>query len=140
MIEYVHKHITSELDQNTRTDTIFILTSIILNLITLAVNSSIATSSRNPAVRIPDTSSLIVMFVFICLIIVVNLVAVIGLIKGKSTRGKLLKGLIDMYKDQKVDKYYDASLLGNYNLRYDLFIMVVVVTGIIAIIVPFILR
>ena len=45
-----------------------------------------------------------------------------------------------MYKDQKVDKYYDASLLGNYNLRYDLFIMVVVVTGIIAIIVPFILR
>ena len=136
MIEYVHKHITSELDQNTRTDTIFILTSIILNLITLAVNSSIATSSRRTA----DTSMLVVMFVFICLIIVVNLVAVIGLIKGKSTREKLLKGLIDMYKDQNVDKYYDASLLGSYNLRYNLFILVVVFTGIIASIVPFILR
>jgi hypothetical protein len=80
------------------------------------------------------------MFVFICLIIVVNLVAVIGLIKGKSTREKLLKGLIDMYKDQNVDKYYDASLLGNYSLRYNLFILVVVVTGVIASIVPFILR
>jgi hypothetical protein len=136
MIEYVHKHITSELDQNTRTDTIFILTSIILNLITLAVNSSIATSSRRTA----DTSMLVVMFVFICLIIVVNLVAVIGLIKGKSTREKLLKGLIDMYKDQNVDKYYDASLLGNYNLRYNLFILVVVFTGVIASVVPFILR
>ena len=136
MIEYVHKHITSELDQNTSTDTIFILTSIILNLITLAVNSSIATSSR----RTTDTSMLVVMFVFICLIIVVNLVAVIGLIKGKSTREKLLKGLIDMYKDQNVDKYYDASLLGNYNLRYNLFILVVVFTGVIASIVPFILR
>jgi hypothetical protein len=136
MIEYVHKHITSELDQNTRTDTIFILTSIILNLITLAVNSSIATSSRRTA----DTSMLVVMFVFICLIIVVNLVAVIGLIKGKSTREKLLKGLMDMYKDQNVDKYYDASLLGNYNLRYNLFILVVVFTGVIASIVPFILR
>ena len=136
MIEYVHKHITSELDQNTRTDTIFILTSIILNLITLAVNSSIATASQRSA----DTSSLIVMFVFISLIIVVNLVAVIGLIKGKSTREKLLKGLIDMYKDQNVDKYYDASLLGNYNLRYNLFILVVVFTGVIASIVPFILR
>ena len=66
------------------------------------------------------------MFVFLCLIIVVNLVAVIGLIKGKSTREKLLKGLIDMYKDQNVDKYYDASLIGNYNLRYNLFILVVV--------------
>lgn len=136
MIEYVHKHITSELDQNTRTDTIFILTSIILNLITLAINSSIASSSRRTA----DTSMLVVMFVFICLIIVVNLVAVIGLIKGKSTREKLLKGLIDMYKDQNVDKYYDASLLGSYNLRYNLFILVVVFTGVIASIVPFIIR
>jgi hypothetical protein len=134
MIEYVHKHITSELNQNTRTDTIFILTSIILNLITLAVNSSIIKQSRT------DTSSLIVMFVFVCLIIVVNLVTVIGLIKGKRTREKLLKGLIDMYKDQNVDKYYDASLLGNYNLRYNLFILVVVFTGVIASVVPFILR
>jgi hypothetical protein len=134
MIEYVHKHITSELNQNTRTDTIFILTSIILNLITLAVNSSITKQSRT------DTSSLIVMFVFVCLIIVVNLVTVIGLIKGKHTREKLLKGLIDMYKDQNVDKYYDASLLGNYDLRYNLFILVVVFTGVIASIVPFILR
>jgi hypothetical protein len=140
MIEYVHKHITSELNQNARTDTIFTLTSIILNLITLAVNSSIASASKRAALRTADTSSLIVMYVFICLIIVVNLVAVIGLIKGKSTRGKLLKGLIDMYKDQNVDKYYDTSLLGNYNLRYNLFILVVVVTGIIASIVPFILR
>lgn len=140
MIEYVHKHITSELNQNARTDTIFTLTSIILNLITLAVNSSIASASKRTALRTADSSSLIVMYVFICLIIVVNLVAVIGLIKGKSTRGKLLKGLIDMYKDQNVDKYYDTSLLGNYNLRYNLFILVVVVTGVIASIVPFILR
>jgi hypothetical protein len=134
MIEYVHKHITSELNQNARTDTIFILTSIILNLITLAVNSGMATQSRT------DSSSLVVMLVFVCLIIVVNLVTVIGLIKGKRTREKLLKGLIDMYKDQNVDKYYDISLLGNYNLRYNLFILVVVFTGVIASIVPFILR
>jgi len=46
MIEYVHKHITSELNQNTRTDTIFILTSIFLNLITLAVNSAMSKESR----------------------------------------------------------------------------------------------
>jgi hypothetical protein len=45
-----------------------------------------------------------------------------------------------MYKDQNVDKYYDASLLGNYNLRYNLFILVVVFTGVIASVVPFILR
>jgi hypothetical protein len=42
MIERVHQHIIEELQQNTRTDTIFIITSIFLNLLTLAVNSSIA--------------------------------------------------------------------------------------------------
>jgi len=134
MIEHVHKHITSELQQNTRTDIIFILSAIILNLITLAVNSGMSESSRT------DNSSLIVMFLFVCLIVVVNLVVVIGLKKGKQTREKLLKGLIKMYEDQKVDSYYDFSLLGNYNVRYNLFIMVVIFTAIIATIIPFILR
>ena len=134
MIEHVHKHITSELQQNTRTDIIFILTAILLNLITLAVNSGISENSRT------DNAMLIVMFVFVCLIVLVNLVVVFGLIKGKQTREKLLKGLIQMYKDKDVDKYYDMSLMGSYSVRYSLFIMVVTFTGIIAAIVPFILR
>jgi hypothetical protein len=134
MIEQLHGHITSELNQNTKTDTIFILTSIFLNLITLAINSGMSKVSRT------NSSSLIVMFVFVSLILVVNIVVVTGLMKGKQSRGKLLSGLISMYRDQGVDKYYDTSLLSNYNVRYNLFIMVVVFTGVIATVVPFILR
>ena len=134
MLNQVHKHITTELQQNTRTDIIFILTAIILNMITLAVNSGMSESSRT------DNASLIVMFIFVCLIVVVNLVVVIGLMKGKQTREKLLKGLIKMYEDQNVSQYYDLSLLVNYNTRYNLFIMVVMFTAIIATIIPFILR
>lgn len=134
MIEYVHTHITSELQQNTKTDTIFILTSIVLNLITLAINSGLVKDSRT------DNSSLAVMFIFVLLIVLVNIVVVIGLIKGRQTRMKLTNGLIAMYRDLNVAKYYDESLLGNYNIRYNLFIMVVVCTGFIATVVPFILR
>jgi hypothetical protein len=134
MIEHVHNHITKELEQNTKTDIIFILTAIILNLITLAVNSGLVEKSRT------ESSSLAVMFVFVFLIVLVNLVVIIGLLKGRQTRMKLVKGLITMYKDKDVAKYYDETLLGNYNVRYNLFIMVVVCTGIIATIVPFILR
>jgi len=134
MIEHVHKHITSELQQNTRTDIIFILTAIILNLITLAVNSGMSETSRT------DNASLIVMFIFVALIVVVNLVVIIGLLKGKQTREKLLNGLIKMYEDQNVNQYYDLKLLENYNTRYNLFIMVVIFTAIIATIIPFILR
>lgn len=134
MIEHVHKHIISELGQNSRTDVIFVLTSILLNLISLSVNSGYVNKSRT------DSTYLIVMFIFVALIIVVNLVAIFGLLKGKQTRSKLLNGLLSMYKDQNVEKYYDSSLISNYNTRYNLFILVVVITGVISIIVPFVIR
>jgi len=134
MIEHIHTHITSELQQNTRTDTIFILTSILLNLITLGINSGMAEKSRT------GNATLAVMFMFVLLIVLVNIVVIIGLLKGRQTRTKLVSGLLAMYKDQNVDKYYDESLLVNSNVRYNLFIMVVICTGVIATVVPFILR
>ncbi len=134
MIEHVHNHITSELQQNTKSDIIFILSSILLNLITLAVNSGMVEKSRT------DNSALTVMFVFVFLLVVVNIVVIFGLLKGKETRMKLINGLLSMYKDQNVAKYYDETLLSNYNVRYNLFILVVICTGVIATIVPFIVR
>jgi hypothetical protein len=134
MLEHVHKHIITELQQSAKTDIIFILSSIVLNLITLAINSGMVEKSRT------DDTLLMVMFIFVGLVILINIVAIFGLIKGKQTRTKLLNGLITMYRDQQVDKYYDESLLSSYSVRYNLFIMVVVCTGVIAIIVPFVMR
>ena len=133
MIERVHEHILNELQQNTRTDTIFIVTAILLNLLALGINSAVASESNK------DATSWIVFFAFIALVIVVNFVVEIGLLKGKQTRAKLLSGLLKMYKDQCVEGYYDASLLNNYNTRYNLFILAVVFTGLIAIIIPLVL-
>ncbi len=133
MIERVHEHIINELGTNARTDTIFVLTAIILNLITLGINSGLASSSRN------DTTT-IVMFTFVALLIVVNFVAEIGLIRGRQMRGKLLDGLLKMYKDQGVEGYYDPSLLSDYKTRYNLFMLTVLFTGLVAIIIPFVIR
>ena len=133
MIERVHEHIIGELGTNTRTDTIFVITAIILNLVTLGINSGLA-SSRG------DTTQTIVMFTFVALIIVVNFVAEIGLIRGRQMRKKLLDGLLKMYKDQGVEGYYDSSLMGDYTLRYNLFMLTVLFTGLVAIIIPFIIR
>jgi hypothetical protein len=129
MLEQLHVHIIEELKTNTRTDTIFVLTAILLNLVILGINSAIAENTL---------STMVVMFIFVILIIVVNFVAEIGLIKGKQTRTKLISGLIRMYKDSGVDSYYDSSLLEAYKTRYNLFMLAVLVTGIVAIVVPFI--
>lgn len=134
MIERVHEHLIGELNTNARTDTIFVLTAIILNLISLAVNSGIASG------RDDNPTATIVMFTFVVLILVVNFVAEIGLIRGRLMRRKMLDGLLKMYKDQGVEGYYDASLIGDYKIRYNLFMLAVLVTGIIAIVIPFIIR
>ena len=133
MIERVHEHIISELGANTRTDTIFVLTAIVLNLITLGINSGIASSETN-------ATATIVMFTFVALLIVVNFVAELGLIRGRQMRRKLLSGLLKMYKDQGVQGYYDPSLLSDYRTRYNLFMFAVLFTGLIAIIIPFVIR
>jgi len=132
MIERVHEHIISELGTNSRADTIFILTGIILNLIVLAINSGIASSD-------PNTAATIVMFALVALLIVVNLIVELGLIRGRQTRIKLLNGLLKMYKDQGVADYYDQSLLSDYRTRYNLFMFGVLFIGIVALVIPFVL-
>ncbi len=133
MIERVHEHIISELKQNTWTDIIFVLTAILLNLLALGVNSAIA-GERD------DATTPIIMVFFVLLVIVVNFVVIIGLQRGKQTREKLIQGLLKMYVDQDVAGYYDESLLGNYNVRYNLFTLVVVVTDIVSVAVPVAIR
>ncbi len=132
MIELVHERLNNELNTNTRTDTIFVLTAIILNLLTLGINSGVASGG--------GTTATIIMFTLVALLIVINLVAELGLIRGREMRRKLMSGLLKMYKDQGVDGYYDPSLLGDYKTRYNLFMLAVVFTGLVAIIIPFALR
>lgn len=133
MIERVHEHIINELSSNTRTDIIFVLTAILLNLITLGVNSGIALGGDSG-------TNTIVMFTFVALILVVNFVAEIGLIRGRQMRKKLLEGLLKMYKDQGVEGYYDTSMLSDYSTRYNLFMLAVLFTGLVALVIPFIVR
>lgn len=132
MLEKVYDHIISDIKQNTRTDTIFIIVALVLNFISLAVNAGVA-HDDGPA-------STWTMVTLIGLVIVVNLVVIFGLLRGRDTRNKLISGLLRMYKDQNVEQYYDASIVSNYDTRYLLFILAVVTTGVTAIVIPLLLK
>ncbi len=132
MIEHLHEHIIEELRADARTDTVFILTAILLNLIALAVNSIVVSED-------PETSLYIVFALFVALVVVVNTVVVLGLMRGRQTRRKLLTGLLRMYKDHNVADYYDASILESYDTRYNLFTIAVLFTGLVSVAVPTVL-
>lgn len=81
MIEKVYDHIIMELRQNTRADTIFILVAFFLNFLTLGINSGVALGK--------GIATTYAMLVLIALVIVVNIVVLFGLLKGKQTRSNV---------------------------------------------------
>ncbi len=129
MIEKVHEHILDELRINAKSDTLFILAAIGLNLLILAINSSIANS---------NLKSIFSMIIFASFGVFISIIAEIGLYKGRQASRKLIEGLIKMYEENNVAQYYDISLLDHYKLRYNLFILAIILTGIISIIIPFV--
>jgi hypothetical protein len=134
MIERVHEHLIDELRTNARTDTIFVVVAIALNLITLGINTGIASNQGG------DNTQNIVMFSFAALVIVINIVAEVGLIRGRQMRRKMQDGLLKMYKDQGVEGYYDPTLISDYKVRYNMFMLAVIFTGLVALIIPFVIR
>ena len=137
MLEQVHKHIVSELQQSSRTDTIFVVTAVVFNLIVLGINSGVADAAAS---RRAGASEDVILGVFIVLSLIVNVIAVTALVLGKGTRDKLLNGLLAMYRDNGVDRYYDSSLLTNYGKRYLLFGGVIICLAVTGIVVPLIIR
>jgi hypothetical protein len=137
MLEQVHDHIVSELGNSNRTDTIFVVTAVVFNLIVLGINSGVAISAMEEGVS--STNDLI-LAVFIVMTLLLNIISVAALLLGRRTRSLLLHGLVAMYNDHDVDKYYDPSLLSGYGTRYLLFTGVIVILALTAIVVPLIIR
>lgn len=136
MLERLHEHVVNELGQSSRTDTIFVIVAVLFNLIALGINSSIASSNNYQQ----ELGNDIILVVLIIMTLLVNTIAILGLLVGRGTRQKLLTGLISMYKDNQIDKYYDTSLVLNYGRRYILFGAIIVVLAATAILVPVIVR
>ena len=137
MLQQVHDHIVKELGESSRTDTIFVLTAIVFNLIVLGANSAVAAAAVNED---PATTYDLVLAVLSVVTVLLNIVAVTALVLGRRTRRTLLDGLVAMYRDNQADKYYDPSLMSNYGVRYLLFTGVIATLAVTAVLVPLIVR
>jgi len=137
MLDKIHDHIVSELGHSSRTDTIFVVTAVVFNLIVLGINSGVSSA----AVESNDSSVAdLVLMVFIVMTFLLNGIAVTALYLGRRTRRLLLDGLVGMYRDNDTEKYYSPLLVSNYGVRYLLFGGVIITLALTSIIVPLIIR
>ncbi|MGD8531629.1 MAG: hypothetical protein PVG97_11660, partial [Syntrophobacterales bacterium] len=72
MLKQVHEHIVSELQQNARTDTIFVVTAIAFNLIVLGINSAVAGEAESAQA---GSSNDLILAVFVIMSLLVNAIA-----------------------------------------------------------------
>ena len=136
MIKKLHDQITTELGQSSKTDTIFVVTAIIFNLVVLGINSALSDVAADEN----TLQSNLIFIVFVIVTLLINSASLTALLIGRRTRNQLLSGIIKMYKDNQVDQYYPEELLRAYGTRYLLFASVIVLLGITAIVVPLIIR
>lgn len=137
MLSDLHQHVVSELQQSSRTDTVFVVSAVLFNLVVLGINWGVASASHSAEAHSGNDLILVVLVVATLLI---NVFSVRALIAGRQTRASLVTGLLAMYKDNGVDKYYDPKLLDTYGARYKLFMAVLAVLAAIAVVVPLLER
>jgi len=138
MLKEVHQHIVQELQQSSKTDTIFVIAAVLFNLAVLGINWGVAEPNGRERIHPPEDD--IILSIMIAATILINLFVIKALFTGRDTRKKLLSGMVRMYKDNNVDQYYDESLMDAYGFRYKLFIAVLMILGVIAIVVPLLSR
>lgn len=140
MLEKLHDHIVDELQQNARTDTIFVVAAVLFNLVVLGINWGVASSGHDGQGGSSGGSRDAIFGLLVLATLAINGFCLRALAAGRATRLKLVRGLLEMYRDNDVARYYDESLVAAYSARYTMFMAVTGVLGGLAIVVPFIAR
>jgi hypothetical protein len=136
MLEKLHDHIVDELQQNARTDTVFVVAAVLFNLVVLGINWAVASSGHDGDRGAGD----VIFALLVVATFAINGFCLRALAAGRATRLKLVRGLLDMYRDNDIARYYDETLVAAYAARYTMFMAVTGVLGALAIVVPFIAR
>jgi len=137
MLSELHQHVVSELQQSSKTDTVFVVSAVLFNLVVLGINWGVAEASHRAE---GNGANDFILAVLVVATLLINVFSVKALVAGRQTRATLITGLLQMYEDQGVEKYYDPSLLDTYGARYKLFVAVLTVLAVIAIVVPLLAR
>jgi hypothetical protein len=134
MLPHVHDHIGRELHQVARTDTVFIVVATVFNLIVLSINWNVGGA-------INETTGLGQHLMFWILIggtLIITITAARALTASSATRLALIAGLVRLYADEGIDRYYDGAVAQNYAARSVVFRTILAVLGGFAVVVPLI--
>ena len=147
MKERIHEQISHELKQATRQDTAIAVIAILVLVFLFTISMVFAQGSTDTISGLLGLSqtttisvaSIIVMFVSIVATIAVICYSVCTLLKNKKQRAELNQGLVKLYKDSGIAKYYDGTIFKGYETRYNLFAAILIAVGAVSVIAPLVI-
>ena len=147
MKDRLHGEISAELEQTTKTDKTTVIVAIVLNIVFLLANMAFASGAwsthgdyrDNGSFTTSTEFSFSLFAAFLILLgvtIVFDFFVVRALSKGVERRVKLTEGLVKMYQEEGLDKYYDPAIIQGYQSRYSLYKNIVIILGVLATAIP----
>jgi hypothetical protein len=135
MKEMMLEQMNAELEKTGQTDTTVNIVGMILNLIFLGVNTGVGAASHQ------DNAGLaikLVFFVLTAFVIVLNVSVGYALLMGKKRRVKITEKIEKFWTDEGMGKYQDESMSSGYAIRGNLFTIITVALGIVALLISLI--
>ena len=135
MKEMMLERMNAELEQSVHTDTIVIFVGIVLNLILLGVNTGVGAASHVPQAGLAIK---LIFFVLTAFLIILNVSVGYALSNGKKKRVKITERLEKFWEDEGLGKYQDTSISSGYATRGNLFTLILISLGAIALLISLI--
>lgn len=132
MLPQLHQHVLSELDRSVRADTVFVFGAVVLDVVSIAVTSSLASSKGGAAEA--------VFWLFMCGVVVVTLIAAAALRNGMKGCSAYHSALVSMYEKNGVAEHLPAEGVRTGLTRYRLYFALVCVLGLMAVTVPLLVK
>jgi hypothetical protein len=130
MIEQLHSHLLKDMEQAGKEDTTFVLSAVFFNIMVLAVNSAVVQGES------PSSTAIFIIFTFGSLLVTSSALAAIR--NASKACAIYHNALMNIYEENSVAKYWPKELSKNAGTRLRLYMLIVSITGLIAILIPLI--
>lgn len=130
MIEKIHDHLVSQLDRSSKSDTVFVISAVLFNILVMFVNWVQASSIAS------GRGSMAIFGIFLVGALVVSGAALIALVNSKQICIRCHEALEKIYEKEGVSDYFPKDMANLGNKHFVLSFIVVAGTGLIAALVP----
>jgi len=132
MLPQLHQHILAAMDRSARADTVFVFGAVVLDVVSIGVNSALADSR--------SLTANLVFWIFLVGVVLVTAIAAAALRNGTSEALAYHEALMNLYAKEGVADYVPRAGLVRGNARHHLYFALVVLLGGLAIVVPLLVK